>query len=113
MKKLMLFALLLLLSGALALGQTPDPTKHPHYFGPYPNWANSPLTTVDATVQFADGCGTGANAVASVDQTGAITGITVTSQGSGYICAPPVTILTTYGDGTATAHATLSTTASG
>ena len=27
-----------------------DETKVPHYFGPYPNWANSPLTLPDATV---------------------------------------------------------------
>jgi FtsP/CotA-like multicopper oxidase with cupredoxin domain len=27
-----------------------DQTKVPHYFGPYPNWANSPLTSPDATV---------------------------------------------------------------
>ncbi len=27
-----------------------DQTQVPHYFGPYPNWANSPLTLPDATV---------------------------------------------------------------
>jgi FtsP/CotA-like multicopper oxidase with cupredoxin domain len=27
-----------------------DQTKVPHYFGPYPNWANSPFTLPDATV---------------------------------------------------------------
>ena len=27
-----------------------DESKVPHYFGPYPNWANSPLTAPDATV---------------------------------------------------------------
>jgi len=27
-----------------------DETRVPHYFGPYPNWANSPLTLPDATV---------------------------------------------------------------
>ena len=27
-----------------------DESKVPHYFGPYPNWANSPLTQADATV---------------------------------------------------------------
>ena len=43
MKKLLLVTLLL---GGLAFSQTPDPTKIPHYFGPYPNWANSPLTTL-------------------------------------------------------------------
>ena len=37
-----------------------DQTKVPHYFGPYPNWANSPLTQPDATVVIT-GYGTGAN----------------------------------------------------
>src|SRR6476661_2144771 len=27
-----------------------DPTKVPHYFGPYPNWANSPQVLADAVV---------------------------------------------------------------
>ena len=27
-----------------------DESKVPHYFGPYPNWANSPLTVSDADV---------------------------------------------------------------
>ncbi len=32
-----------------------DQTKVPHYFGPYPNWANSPLTQPDATVTITAG----------------------------------------------------------
>ena len=45
----------------------------PHYFGPWPNWANSPLTLNKASVTF-DGTGTGATAVAQVDPaTGGIT----------------------------------------
>lgn len=83
------FLVTLLLTG-LAFSQTPDPTKIPHYFGPYPNWVNSPLTTIDANVQISDGCGgggTGATAVASVDRDGAITAITVTDQGKGHTCA--------------------------
>jgi FtsP/CotA-like multicopper oxidase with cupredoxin domain len=106
-----LFLMLLILAGRLGFSQTPDPTKIPHYFGPYPNWANSPLTTVDANVQLTDTCGngagSGATAVAAVDARGAITGITVTSQGVGYTCAPDVTITSANGSGAA-AHALFS-----
>ena len=55
----------------------------PHYFGPYPNWANSPLASPDATVTIT-GDGTGATAVATVGANGAITAIDVTNGGSGY-----------------------------
>ncbi len=34
---------------------TTDMTKVPHYFGPYPNWANSPQTLADAMVKIALG----------------------------------------------------------
>ena len=37
-----------LVVGGAASGQVPP--NAPHYFGPYPNWANSPLTLPDATV---------------------------------------------------------------
>ncbi len=60
-----------------------DETKVPHYFGPYPNWANSQLTTADATVTVT-GNGSGATAEATVGANGAITAITVTNPGSGY-----------------------------
>ena len=63
-----------------------DETKVPHYFGPYPNWANSPFTLPDATVAIT-GDGTGATAVASVGANGAVTGITITNPGSGYTAA--------------------------
>jgi FtsP/CotA-like multicopper oxidase with cupredoxin domain len=110
MKKVLVLSLLLL-ACRLGFSQAPDPTKVPHYFGPYPNWANSPLTTVDANVQLIDTCGgsvgTGATAVASVDARGAILGITVTSQGTGYTCPPDVAITSTYGGGAA-AHTTFS-----
>ncbi len=47
-----------------------DESKVPHYFGPYPNWANSPLTLPDATVTTsAVKRGTGATAVATVGAT--------------------------------------------
>ena len=32
-----------------------DETKVPHYFGPYPNWANSPQTLADAMVEISVG----------------------------------------------------------
>ena len=63
-----------------------DESKVPHYFGPYPNWANSPLTMPDATVTIT-GNGTGATAEATVGANGAITAITVTNPGSGYSSA--------------------------
>lgn len=63
-----------------------DETKVPHYFGPYPNWANSPLTLPNAQVMIT-GNGTGATAEATVGAGGAITAITVTNPGSGYSTA--------------------------
>jgi len=63
-----------------------DESKVPHYFGPYPNWANSPYTLADATVTIT-GDGAGAAAVASVDAKGAVNGITITDPGSGYTTA--------------------------
>src|ERR1700749_1678078 len=58
-----------------------DESKVPHYFGPYPNWANSPLTKADATVKIT-GDGTGATAGATVGANGAINGLTITNAGS-------------------------------
>ncbi len=55
-------------SGAAVAATPPDPAKVPHYFGPWPNWANSPLTLNNASVTFS-GTGTGATAVAQVDPT--------------------------------------------
>jgi FtsP/CotA-like multicopper oxidase with cupredoxin domain len=99
-----------------------DPGGVPHYFGPYPNWANSPLPKgVIATIDVTNG-GSGytapavevtdlyygvvadpATATAVVDPlTGAITGITVTYAGSGY-SAPVVTITDAAGTGAAAA----------
>jgi FtsP/CotA-like multicopper oxidase with cupredoxin domain len=60
-----------------------DETKVPHYFGPYPNWANSPYTLADAQVVIT-GNGSGAEAVASVGANGAVTGITITNPGHDY-----------------------------
>src|SRR5512141_1054587 len=67
-----------------ALAATPVPPGNtPHYFGPYPNWANSPLTLPDAKVTIT-GNGSGATAVASVGAGGVITGMTVTDPGRNY-----------------------------
>src|SRR5512134_1027206 len=61
-RKLINIMLLIVLVASLAIGknnasaQMPDPvdeTKIPHYFGPYPNWANSPFTLQDAVVTIA------------------------------------------------------------
>jgi hypothetical protein len=102
-----------------------DPGGIPHYFGPYPNYANSPMPTgsiaritltnggsgyVNPTVVISDVYGTGSGAAATATVTGGvITGINVNpgSAGSGYT-APLVTIIDASGPGTgATATATL------
>src|SRR5690242_17197879 len=67
-----------------------DLSKVPHYFGPWPNWANSPFTLPNATVTI-EGDGTGAEAVAVVDpETQGIASIQVTSPGAGYTSATVV-----------------------
>ncbi len=70
-------------AGAAGPASPTDETKVPHYFGPYPNWANSPLTLPDVSVAIT-GNGTGATAEATVGANGTITAITVTNPGSGY-----------------------------
>jgi hypothetical protein len=80
-----------------------DESQVPHYFGPYPNWANSPFTLPDAQVVIT-GNGTGATAEATIGANGAITGITVTYGGRGYSNAK----IDIVGSGTgATAKATI------
>lgn len=113
--------------GTLAAPQL-DPGGIPHYFGPYPNYANSPLpngsvasiTLVNGgtgytspTVKVQDiyvnvsAAGTGATATATVTG-GVITAITLNDGGSGYTMGstPTVTITDTTGSG-ATATATI------
>jgi len=63
-----------------------DESKVPHYFGPNPNWANSPFTLPDVQVTIV-GDGSGAAAVASVGGNGAITGIEIVDPGIGYTTA--------------------------
>ena len=90
-----------------------DETKVPHYFGPFPNWANSPFTLADATVTIdPPASGTTATATATVGAGGAVTGITITDPGSGYLAAPVVTITDSAGTNTS-ATATATITASG
>jgi FtsP/CotA-like multicopper oxidase with cupredoxin domain len=63
-----------------------DETQVPHYFGPYPNWANSPLTLPDVDVAIV-GDGQGAQASATVGANGALIDIMITTPGSGYSTA--------------------------
>ena len=89
-----------------------DETKVPHYFGPFPNWANSPQTLADAIVTLgAPAAGDTATAAATVDpKTGGVSGITITAPGSGYATAPAVSITSPGITPTApaSAHATIS-----
>jgi FtsP/CotA-like multicopper oxidase with cupredoxin domain len=82
-----------------------DEAKVPHYFGPYSNWANSPFTLPDVSVDIV-GAGTGATAVATVGANGAVTGIALTSPGSGYTSA---TVIIAGAGISATAIATVTT----
>ena len=97
-----------------------DPGGIPHYFGPYPNYANSPMPTgsiaiitltnggsgyVNPAVEISDVYGTGSGAAATATVAGGvITGITVNpgSSGSGYT-APIVTIIDSSGPGSGAA----------
>ncbi|MGE5775988.1 MAG: hypothetical protein ACM33V_07195, partial [Chloroflexota bacterium] len=84
-----------------------DESKVPHYFGPWPNWANSPLTLPNATVTI-DGDGSGAEAVAQVDPvTQGIDSIQIVSPGSGYTYA---NVMIGGGNGDALATATVNAT---
>ncbi len=73
-----------------------DETKVPHYFGPFPNWANSPFTLPDVTVAIDASPLEGtdptaaATATATVGAGGAVTGITITNPGFGYAANPAV-----------------------
>jgi FtsP/CotA-like multicopper oxidase with cupredoxin domain len=97
-----------------AQAATPDPGGLPHYFGPFPNYANSPLpkgvvdnvTIVDGgtgyvapTVTVTDLYEVGAGATATATVTaGVITAVTITNGGSNYY-APIVTITDNTGTG--------------
>ena len=94
--------------GAASLPKQMEPGGIPHYYGPYANYANSPMPkgaiasiALDAggsgyvaptvTIDDVYGTGSGATASAVLGPGGAITGITVDTPGSGY-SAPIVTI---------------------
>lgn len=83
------------MAAAAAPTSPTDETKVPHYFGPYPNWANSPytLSTADVTLDDPAGTGAGATAVAEVDPvSGGIASITVTSPGHDYSAGTTVSV---------------------
>ena len=65
-----------ILPAAAAPASAVDETKVPHYFGPYPNWANSQFTLPDVTVAITGpgSVGSGATANATVGANGAVTG---------------------------------------
>lgn len=90
-----------------------DETKVPHYFGPWPNWANSPLTLSKAKVSISStgaATGSGAEATATVDpQTGGIASIDVTAPGHGYTSGE-TSVTVDGGSAAATATATVQTT---
>ena len=96
-----------------------DPGGIPHYFGPYPNWANSPLPrgtiasievtnggsgytapTVEITDLYYGAVDSPANATATVTG-GNITAISIVTGGSGY--SAPVVTITDGGNGTGAA----------
>ncbi len=93
------------LPGPRAPSGPTDETKVPHYYGPFPNWANSPFTLPDVEVTI-NGTGTGAMAAATIDGNGEVTGIRVTNPGAGYDGTTTVSINPVTGTGSgASAHA--------
>jgi len=79
-----------------APGTTPGdtPGDQPRYYGPFPNYANSPLRMSDVLVSFTGGGGgTGAAASAVADlYTGEILELLLDAGGSGYTEAPTVVL---------------------
>jgi FtsP/CotA-like multicopper oxidase with cupredoxin domain len=117
------------------LALAPAPGATPDYFGPYSNWANSPLPqgpinplvtitnggggyAVAPLVTISDvyGLGTGATATATVDAFGMVSSVTLTSGGNNLYAGPVVTIApppcATVDCVTATASATIAGAAS-
>ena len=97
-------------TGAAVAADPPDPSKVPHYFGPWPNWVNSPLTLSQASVTFGNvGQGTGATAVAQVNPVdpNGITSVDITNPGHDY--APGTTVTIAGGSTAATGTVSVST----
>ncbi len=85
-------------AGIAALPAGMDPGGLPHYYGPYPNYANSPMPVSGATITIsAPTAGTTATASATVVN-GVVTGLALINGGSGYTSVPTVSI--TGGGGT-------------
>ena len=84
--------------GVLGPAGPTDETKVPHYYGPFPNWANSPFTLPDVAVEIT-GDGAGATAMATVGAGGAVTDITITNPGSGYTGTTVDVVITGAGTG--------------
>ncbi len=88
--------------------RTVDQTKIPHYFGPFPNWANSPYTFPDVVVDILGANTAPAKATAKVGPNGVITGITIDDPGNGYKSATvSIKRASDGGDGGARALATI------
>jgi len=103
-------ATLLAAPSAAALAVAPD-VAVPHYYGPWPNWANSPFTVPNATVTIASpASGTTATATATVGLNGAVTGYTITNPGSGYTSATPPLVTIGGAGNSATADAVITDT---
>ena len=64
-----------------------DQSKIPHYFGPYPNWVNTPFTHPDVQVTITGNGKEPAQATATVGANGVISGITIDNPGNGYTFA--------------------------
>ena len=112
---LMTLFMVKLSQGEAAPSSPTDGSKVPHYFGPNPNWALSPLTLPDATVTITT---TGSHDVTATAQAtvgfanganGVITGITITNPGAGYTSADVV--ITGAGSGAAASAVVTTSTA--
>ncbi len=100
-------------AGVVAANAAPasptDASSVPHYFGPWANWANSPLTLSKAAVVIG-GAGQGATGTAEVDPvTGGIKSIAVTSPGHDYVSGTTTVTIDGSTGTAATASATIST----
>jgi FtsP/CotA-like multicopper oxidase with cupredoxin domain len=101
--------------GVAARAKAMDPGGFPHYFGPYANYANSPLpaggigsllidsggsgyTAPVVTIDDVYGTGGGAQVTATLGDIGQIIGFTIVNPGAGYT-APFVTIADPTGSG--------------